>query len=333
MFKKILVEREIIDHPRSQAILSNFNKTPIVINKVEEIFGRVKKDYSNKQDNLYLFIGKKKGLLVKPTPPAYGYHTHEKHYYFIHAYNCLYDCQYCYLQGYFNSPDLVVFINHEEIIEEMQKIVDQNSLKHDKEKIWFHAGEFSDSLAFSQHTQEWQLYWKFFEKNPHAQLELRTKSNQIRVIEFLKPLKNIIISFSLNPSKIVRAYEKKTPTLAQRLTAMEALAKKNFRLGIHFDPIIYVEDYQEQYLKLVEMISKLPFEKIIYISLGTMRFSKDLYKKIESNHSLIKEQMIIGYDKKMRYLKPLRLRMVKYLNNLLIKQGFPQEKIYYCMED
>ena len=133
----------------------------------------MKKPYLQKRDNLNIFIARKTGDLVKEAPPAYG-KGDEKHFYFVHAYNCIYECQYCYLQGYFNSPDLVLFVNYDEIISEMERL----AIKYPN--AWFHAGEFSDSLALSDLTGELPYLHKFAEHHPTVKIELRTKSVNLR---------------------------------------------------------------------------------------------------------------------------------------------------------
>ena len=63
------------------------------------------KTLPSKEDQPKPLYWRKARQLVKETPAAYGL-SGEPHYYFIHSYNCLYECDYCYLQGYFHSPDL-----------------------------------------------------------------------------------------------------------------------------------------------------------------------------------------------------------------------------------
>lgn len=333
MFKQVFVEKTILDHPRTQGILNWTKKTPLLIDKVEDVFGRVHKPIEEKRENLSLFIGKKRGELVKVAPQAYGYKRNERHFYFIHAYNCIYDCRYCYLQGYFSSPDLVLFINHEDIIADMEKTL----VQFPGEPVWFHAGEFSDSLAISPYTQEWPLYWNFFKNHSNAILELRTKSNLVDTIIDLEPLKNIVVSFSLNPEAIVHSYERRTPSLSHRLAALIRLCKEGFIIGIHLDPIIYTPEFESNYRTLVAELAKLPHtvknNLIKYISLGTMRFNRDFFKQNPGLSNLVSEEMHIGFDKKIRYQRPLRLYMSKFLEQELLTAGFAKEKIYYCMEE
>ena len=182
MFNTVFVEKD--QYQNAQELLSKIKYRDLkVIDKIEDIWGRVKKPYLQKRTTLNLFIGRKKGQLLKEAPSAYGVGS-EKHFYYIHAYNCIYECEYCYLQGYFNSPDIVLFINHQEILNEIERTIEQYP------DAWFHSGEFSDSLALSHITCELPGYHKLFERYPNAKLEIRTKSVNLKEILNLSPLPN-----------------------------------------------------------------------------------------------------------------------------------------------
>lgn len=334
MFHKVFLEKQLEENPKAKEILKKIKKKPILIEKVENHWGKVKKPYLQKRSSLNLYIGEKRGQLLKLAPEAYG--TKEGvHYYFIHAYNCLYECQYCYLQGYFQTPDMVMFINHHDIINEIDRIYQ----KHQKEtpglSVWFHAGEFSDSLALSHLTNEWPIYWEYFLKNPHAYLELRTKSVNFKTIINLPVAKNIITTVSLSPEKSAKDFDLKTPSLKARFNALNKLTAKGHYFGIHLDPIIYHQDFEQEYQELAKMISSLPLNQLHYISIGVVRFTKDVYHQVKQNypHSpLHGEHFIKSFDNKVRYSKPMRMWILNTVKKALIGQGIKEKTIYLCME-
>ncbi len=335
MFKKIFIEKEIENHPSTLNILSYFPKLPAVkIDNYRDFFEAVKKPYLQKRDNLNIFIAKKKGQLIKEAPAAYGTQS-GKHYYFIHAYNCIYECSYCYLQGYFHSPDLVLFINYEEIANEITKLSKENP----KQVLWFHAGEFSDSLALSHLTKEIPFYFNLFKNLPNSFLELRTKSVNIKEIINELPLKNIITTFSLSPSHSIREHDLKTPNLKSRLHAIKSLIELNFPIGIHLDPIIYSPHFENEYRELIiELyeILKNRMHLLHYISLGVVRFTKDVYRQMELNYptdSLLASEFIKGEDNKIRYPLPMRRYLLQKIKSIAIEQGIEENKLYFCMED
>ena len=332
MWNEVYVESEIQAHPRVRSILEKTKKTPLYIDRFDDLWGRSKKPYLQKRDTLNLFLAQKKGQLLKQAPDAYGTHG-DPHYYFIHAYNCIYECQYCYLQGYFNTPDIVLFINHEEIMQEMENVLNA----HPNQKVWFHAGEFSDSLALTHLTGELELYHEFCQKHPNAMIELRTKSANIRELEKLSPLPNFIVSFSLSPKEIARRVDLKTPGTSTRLKAMETLKNLGFKLGAHFDPIIFEDDFKTQYLELLLEMKQLDLlQDLLYLSLGVVRFTKDVYREVERNYpdSVIHSTpMVKSFDNKVRYHRPMRMWMMNSIKELALKAGVDPHAVYLCMEE
>lgn len=330
MWNEVYVEEKIKDHPRVKNILKKLNKNPLLIPAYDDIWGRSKKPYLQKRDTLNLFLARKEGQLLKSAPDAYG-SAGEPHYYFIHAYNCIYECQYCYLQGYFNSPDIVLFINHEEILAEMKRTL----TTHSGQKVWFHAGEFSDSLALTHLTGELELYHEFCKRNPDAIIELRTKSINLKEILKLEPLPNFIVSFSLSPKDMARRVDLKTPSMDSRLKAMEQLKEKGFPVAAHFDPIIFEDRLKENYEELLTKMKHVN-SSLEYLSLGVVRFTKDVYREAEKNYpdSVIHTgPMVKSFDGKVRYHRPMRMWMMNTVKDLATKHGVQKDRIYLCMEE
>lgn len=332
MWNKVYVEEAILHTPRVERILQKINAAPLILQSYDEIWGQSKKPYLHKRDSLNLFLAEKKGQLLKLAPDAYG-QAGEPHYYFIHAYNCIYECQYCYLQGYFNTPDIVLFVNHEEIMAQMQNTLDA----HPDSRVWFHAGEFSDSLALTHLTGELELYHGFCQRNPRAVIELRTKSVNTKELMSLPPLDNFIISFSLSPQKIGKMIDLKTPSTTARLKVMGELMNNGFKLAAHFDPIIYQDTFKDQYEELLVQMQTLGLNASLeYLSLGVVRFTKDVYREVERNYPdspIHSTPMIKSFDNKVRYHHPMRMWIMNSVKELALKHGIKPQTIYLCMEE
>lgn len=338
MFKTLFIEEHLKEDSQVQSIVGNFPKAKVkYLEDINEVFSKVRKPYLQKRTDLNLFLASKKGPLLREAPPAYGL-SGEPHYYYIHAYNCIYECQYCYLQGYFQSPDLVLFLNHQEILAAIENKIEENLKDFSTpDRIWFHAGEFSDSLALSHLTQELPLYWDFFKNHPQAQLELRTKSVNIKEVEKLPPLPNVITSFSLSPDRQVKTFDLKTPSLKLRLKAIERLASLGHPIGIHLDPVIFEENFESLYQELIKSLAEvLNNDQLAYMSIGVVRFSKDSYRQMRQNYPdspILAGEFNKSFDGKVRYNRPMRLWILKKIKSLVMEQGFEESKIYLCMED
>ena len=338
MIKTLFVEKEYEKNSRAKQLIEGLPHSKLmIIDDYSKYFGRVKKPYLQKRDSLNAYIAKKKGTLIKEAPEAYGL-SGEPHFYFIHAFNCIYECQYCYLQGHFHSPDLVFFINHEDIIDEMQREVDSRKNDIDQNSsIWFHAGEFSDSLALSHITGELPVYHDFFKNNPRAKLELRTKSTNIRELLKLSPSENIITSFSLSPQKRSIITDLKTPPTKHRIIAMKKLFDHGHKVAIHLDPVVYQDNFDTTYQELIDDIDNaIPLNQIEYISVGVVRFTKNVYHQVLKNYpqsDIHAAEMKTSFDGKVRYPRPMRLWMLQKIKQILCSKNIPSHKIYLCMED
>ena len=336
MFRRVLVEKDIARHPRTNDILSRLRPPSVeFIERYDDIWGRVKKPYLQKRQTLDLFIAKKRGQLIKTAPEAYG-ETGSPHYYFIHAFNCLYECEYCYLQGYFHTPDLVLFINHEDILAEMTTILHTHRDQNDP-SVWFHGGEFSDSLALSHLSGELPLYADFFKAHPKAKLEWRTKSANTKALRPLPPLPNVIVSYSLSPEQAAKEMDRKAPSLKARLKAIKEITSLGHPVAIHLDPIVHGPDPTASYGKLLDsLLAVLPPDRLAYLSLGVVRFSGPVFKQVEKNYpesTLLKQEFIKGFDGKRRYSRPRRGAILGQIKKLCMERGIGREKIYFCMEE
>ena len=330
MWNTIYIEKDLRGLLRVEQMLQKLDRPVIELDSYDEVWGKSKKPYLQKRDSLNLFIAKKKGQLLKLAPDAYG-KSGEPHYYFIHAYNCIYECQYCYLQGYFNTPDIVLFVNHEEIMSEMERVLSEH-----EGMVWFHAGEFSDSLALTHLTGELELYHAFCQRNPRAIIELRTKSVNIKALKDLPPLSNFMVSFSLSPGPMAREIDLKTPSVKSRLKVMKELLDLGHPIGAHFDPIIYQDQFKEEYCQLLQEMERLGITaKLEYLSLGVVRFTKDVHREVERNYpdSLIHTtEMVKSFDNKVRYSVPLRNWILGSVKELALQSGVRAERVYLCME-
>jgi spore photoproduct lyase len=69
------------------------------------------------------------------------------------------------------------------------------------------SGEFTDSLVLDSLSCYSSQIIDFFRKYPLVSFEFKTKSDNIGNIIKAKPVKNIVISWSINPQKIISRHE------------------------------------------------------------------------------------------------------------------------------
>ena len=273
----VYVEREALEHPRTQSILARYKHSHVqVVERYGEIFNGHNQNFRVQKQNPALVLALKRNKFVHSTPPQYETGGGE-HYYFSHMLNCLYDCRYCFLQGMFKSAHYLLFVNYEEFVAEIQRTAEQHA--HNNKPTWFFSGYDCDSLAFEPITKFADFFIDAFSHIPNAILELRTKSTQIRPLLKRSATNNVVVAASLSPASVAEALEHGAPSLAKRLQALASLQQHGWRIGIRFDPIIWHKNYQAHYQELVEQVfSSLDGELIDSVTLGGFRVPKDFFK-------------------------------------------------------
>ncbi len=248
----------------------------IVCDRFGEVFNPKAQNFRLQKRQPSLILAEKFDNSVLPAPPGYGVGG-KRNYYFSHMLNCLYDCRYCFLQGMFRSAHYVLFINYENFAQAIGRTIDD----HAGEEVWFFSGYDCDSLAMEPVSGFLSYFLPLFKRHPEAFLELRTKSTQIRKLLDTEPLDNVIVAFSFTPKRISDALECKVPALDKRINAMRDLQQAGWPVGLRLDPLIYHEDYKNDYRDLYKkLFDILDGNKLHSISLGSFRLPKAYFKKI-----------------------------------------------------
>ena len=241
---------------------------------------------------------------------------------------CPYTCTYCYLNHYQNSPP-TVYTNTDDLIRELKSFFEKTK------KLRIGTGEFSDSLAWDDRHPFSKILVPFFAEKQNHFLELKTKSINIGNLLELDPKGKTIVSWSVNPEVIAKAEEKNCPSLTERLNAAKTVAENGYFLAFHFDPIINIENWQKEYADTVRQIfESVDPKKILYISLGALRFPASMKKTIEEkfpDSRITLGELIPGTDQKLRYFKPIRIEMFQNIYQEIRK--YRQDVfVYLCME-
>jgi len=245
--------------------------------------------------------------------------------------NCIYDCSYCILQDFlWNNPLLKAFVNIEDVLTELGAVFD----RYPKNIYRVGTGEIADSLALENILPYTDYLIPFFNLRENAVLELKTKSACVDNLLQHDP-KNVIVSWSINPRKIVDAEEKFASSLKDRLDAARRCREKGFRIGIHFDPVILFQGWEEAYQETVNLLfDTLGDEPLEVISLGGFRY-RSLLKRVASERHpdslLFHGEYVKGEDGKYRYLRTLRNNAFKTLRGF-IRERSPGSGVYLCME-
>lgn len=331
-FSHIYVEKAIANHPRTKRILERFpNASIIFIDHYKDVFCRKGQDFILQQRAQNLILGAKQGNLIYKGAPVCQSFGNEYFYYTSCIMNCVYDCEYCYLKGMYPSGNMVVFVNLEDIFDEVRA--------HLKDHPMYLCISYdTDMLAMEQmtgYTAEWISFAQTLtdSKNP-LKLEIRTKSADSLFWQKHSPIPGIIYAITLSPQAIIDAYEHRTPSLSQRLASARQAIQRGFSVRFCFDPMIYCRDWEQHYGEMLRQVfAGLAMEKIEDVSVGTFRVSQDYLKKMRKNQP---DSAVVQFPYQndggvYHYSQELTERMEGFLTDRL-KEKIPEEKIFLWKE-
>lgn len=282
------------------------------------------KDFGKKR----IAISNEQFDLVKPCPCTANACSCNYHVLNI-GYGCPYDCTYCYLQDYQNLPAIVLPADLNPFLYQIDLVL--------KQKPGFFArigtGEFADSLALDQVTEYSKTLIPFFKDKPVV-LELKTKSACVDNLLELDHGGRTVIAWSVNPARFARE-EKKTAPVLSRLEAAARCEKAGYGTAFHFDPILLEEGWEKDYQDLIRDLFSHVDSSLRWISLGTLRFHKDLRSISEFRHPesslFLGEQRLDPTDQKMRYADEVRVSAYRKMISW-IRQFSQKVPLYLCME-
>lgn len=330
MIDTLYIEEAIREHPRVLEIMDRFPQARhIFCERYTEIFNRKNQNFRLQKKNPALILARKHHGFVLPAPAGYGIGG-QKHYYFSHMLNCLYDCRYCFLQGMYRSANYVLFVNYEDFQDEIRSLAEQCP----EQESWFFSGYDCDSLALEPVSHFVEAFLPVFSGLPNAWLELRTKSTQIRSLLRSEVVENCVVAFSFTPDEVAQAVEHRAPSVKKRLDAMVRLQSKGWKLGLRFDPLIYQEGFESQYRQLFEdVFARIDRESLHSVSLGTFRLPKNYFRTLSRLYP-DEPLMACRYEENqgmVSYPSVLETQMKDFCSHELLTY-IPEDKFFPCVE-
>ncbi len=313
---KLYIEEKVKYYPLTEKIICKL--APISVEFVDDYrkIGETKLfPQRAEEDKNSLALGEKKGEVLKSIE-----RMEDGEYYLFHEIDCMYDCEYCYLQYYFPTKIPVIFINREEVLKKIEEVL--KSHPHP----YFHVGDVCDALAFD-HITEFSLdICGLFSEYENGIIEFRTKSTNISNLTSIKnPPKNIIPSWTFSPERVAKSIEHKTPSFEERLFAAKECQEAGYTVGVRLDPVILYDSWERDYKDMVEeLFSVLDSQKIDYISLGTIKLHKLLVEVMRERfpeNQMLLDELVPSVDGKYKYLKFKRVDVYRKMISWIRKQN------------
>jgi len=246
--------------------------------------------------------------------------------------NCPFECSYCFLQYYLNDTGLGIVADVESLVDEVREKTRKQPWRFFRVGTW----DLGDSLALEPLAGTGAELVRAFSSMKNALLELKTKSACVEDLLALEHGNRTVVSWTMSPERVVRREEYKTASTRDRLKAMKAAADAGYMIAIHFDPMIYYEEWERDYRELAKCILEtIPNRRIAWVSVGSLRFNPEMKQIMELNYPgsrATSAEMVLGNDGKMRYVKPLRIRMYRAIMDEILRVRKDPFFIYLCME-
>jgi spore photoproduct lyase len=230
--KRILIEKEAVGYDMTRRILARLPSVPVEVIQARET---LKASGHNRASWLpeaktTLLLAIQRGPFWRPCPGTKdyiccGYQVLQV------TLNCPMDCTYCVLQGYVNIPAITIFVNVEDLFNELE-----TRWAESPKRVWrLGTGEFGDSLALDDLMGLNEGLISRLAGQRRAVLEIKSKWPYLDHLLSLGPNPQVIFAWSLNPPGIISGEEKLAASLKMRLIAASRAAAAGFRIAFHFD--------------------------------------------------------------------------------------------------
>ncbi len=239
---------------------------------------------------------------------------------------CAFGCSYCTIQTFYS-----------------EKVVFDRSLKEKLEKLeldpnrYYHigTGQSSDSLVWGNRNGMLDDLCDFARRNPNVLLEFKTKSANISYFLENEVPPNIVCTWSLNPQIIIENEEHFTVDLEKRLEAAEKVARKGVKVGFHFHPMIYYDEWESAYPQIArEIMERFDPESVLFISMGSVTLIRPVIKQIRRKGfktRILQMELVPDPHGKWTYPDEIKTRMFRKMYQAF-SPWHNRVFFYLCME-
>ena len=317
-FSHIYVEEQAYSYDTTKNILNRFPDSHVItINHYKDVFNRSRQDFLAQKNSQALILAVNNGELIYPGARVCQSFGNEHFYYTSNIMNCVFDCEYCYLQGMYPSGNMVIFVNIEDYFDKVKELLAQHPM-------YICISYDTDILAVEAITGLTARWIEFTANNPNLTIEIRTKSAyDLKGAGFVQS-DRVIYAWTLSPDEITKAYEHHTPSLAGRLNAVNQAISMDCSVRLCFDPMIYIKDYQRIYGNFYKTVfQSIDASKVQDVSLGLFRISADYMKYMRRKRTCAitaypytTVNNVCSYEQKKsdEMLNFARLELAKYIN-------------------
>ncbi len=328
--KEILYEENIKNYELGRELLDKYKDVPM---KVIENHNNIP-EMRNKQNSEFVDIKKNLIIGIRKT---HNFVPNHKTSDFLVPYTssgCTAMCMYCYLVCNYNKCSyLRLFVNREEMLDKIIKTANKS-----EKELTFEIGSNSDLILENTITQNLEWTIPQFAENAKGYLTFPTKFDMVEPILNLNHNGRVIIRMSVNPSKIIQRVEFGTSNLENRVKAINKLKKAGYKIGILIAPIIFIDNWEEEYEKLIiylvenldDEVKKEAFFELIFMTYSYVH--KMINQEAFPNAiKLFDEEKMTGRGKgKYAYKEQIRKEGEEFFKEKM-QNYFPNNTIEYIV--
>ena len=159
IFRAIYIEEQVFSLPLTKQVVGKLKGVPVIpVRHYKDIFNRPRQNLYLQKEEPALLLSAQTGQPFYPGPAICQSFGSDRFFYASLLQNCLFDCQYCFLQGMYPSADLLAFMNLHTYEQALVQIARQGpayiALSHDADLLSCHS--FVPYLNSISHW--WQTY-------------------------------------------------------------------------------------------------------------------------------------------------------------------------------
>jgi len=278
-FDHIYVERGVEDHPVTRGIIDRIAPGRITtIDDAQRFFKRPGQDFARQKWAPRLILAHKAHqFLYTGSERVASFGVERPVHYNDMVRNCLFDCDYCFLQGMHRSANILVNVN----VEDYVAAVDQHIA--DYGHLYVSISYLSDLLGFERQFGLVRRWITEARERRNLEMEVRTKSDGFAALADLEPHPGVVLTWSLSPDVVARRSEAGTAAFAQRLLDARRAAQQGWRVRLCFDPIIITDHWQEHYGTAIDdVFRRMPGDSVEEVSFGVFRMHPDFLRRIRT---------------------------------------------------
>ncbi len=284
-FDHVYVEETVRHHPHTEELLRRIKPARLTeIADAHRFFNRPGQDFSlQKQRRKLILTTKRDNFLYRADERILSFGGERDVYYNDVLRNCLYDCDYCFLQGMHRSANILLHVNLEDYLaavdRKIAKVQETQSVP-----LYLSVSYLTDLLGFERPLGLARYWIEAARSRPDLEIEIRTKSDGFNAILDCEPAPGVILTWSLSPDRTARGQEWGTAAFRQRLIDARRAVQAGWRVRLCFDPVIAHPGWETLYEAAVEeTFRRLKPDRVEAVSFGVFRMHPDFYRHLPRN--------------------------------------------------